>query len=583
MQDEDDLLLGAVEEEAMAQHLGFTDDFDHHQTIGASSSSSVGGSSIHISTAVNGALINNPLSSAPSTNHHHLMLGVPTTTNNGHLPQAPTSSAASHLIPSAASGAFLHPLLGMSLTPLGMHPYVPLPTIPQMPLPNGIPQPLLGLTSPASSQLLSSPVSFGHRVLPPSEEPSEEEQEVYEVYDDDKQDPTEFPTLAQEDVTNEQRLDEILSGLPISEEQERMKYYVAHGVKYPFVAQWRNPLIHSIRENVIVKHVVTFNQYFGVVVIVEPLYVGADKKKKKTTVTDLRRTGFYVHAADLYGMKKKSVIGRLLDDHRKYRQRCILVNETKALYESQDVQMLKTKCEAKIPKINEITNLLSNMTQRLKSSEDPELVTVVNRYESQGGNPPQKINKKLDVAKSLEIDEINERITSLCPPGTGSINDLPTLVRYATTCLKFPFEAKVTSLYSFLNDQQVEFTVLLNSVNYRCKQGIIFKGSILSGRLEPIDQRFKVHVQSDDDDDSDTEDGPANRKKRKMSSHTSLDSFNGQSVKVECSRLRFEDPKSVNFKILLDYQTWFCQSTLLDEKKVDDQWNNLRFYLQFVE
>ena len=30
-------------------------------------------------------------------------------------------------------------------------------------------------------------------------------------------------------------------------------------------------------------------------------------------------------------------------------------------------------------------------------------------------------------------------------------------------------------------------------------------------------------------------------------------------------------------------QTTSAYATLLDEKKVDDQWNNLRFYLQFVE
>ena len=546
--EDDDLLLGAVEEEEMAQQSLFGE-FDS--------------GSNHVVGSVAGS----------SSNHNT----TPIMMNNGH----PQSMLQPNFL--------LSPLLSMSLNP--MHTMNPLygVSIPPIahPLGSNGSLSLLGMLNPlgAPPPPLHTPqqpsVSYGHKVMP-KEEAIEEEQDSYEVYDDDKQEPTEFPTLAQEDVTNEQRLDEILTGLSITEEQERIKYYVQHGVKYTFVAQWRNPLIHSIRENVIVKHVVDFNPYFGIVVIVEPLYLSHDKKKKKSTVDDLRRTGFYVHAVDLYGMKKKSVIGRLLDDHRKYIKRCVLVNQTKECFESNDVLILKTKCETKIPKINEITSLI-NSAVKLKSSDDSDLVTIVNRYESHGGNPPQKLNKKIDVVKALEVEDINERITALCPPGTGCINDLSTLVRYATTCCKFPFDAKVTSLYSFLNDQQVEFTVSVNSVNYRCKQGIIFKATITSGTLSPIDGRFKVHIDNDDDAGSDDDDEPY-RKKRKMSGSTPFDTYTGTTIKVDSSRLRVDDStKSVNLTVLMDYQTWFIHSTLLDEKKIDEQWTNLRFYLQFVD
>jgi len=534
--DDDNLLLGAMEEEAMAQQFG---DFDTHSLVGTNNTNA--GSNGVVPSVV-------PHHHIHPMMHHHLV---------------------NPLLPLSLTPAMMNPLMNVQLHP------------PLLQMPSVVPGMGNGVPSLHHQKLLMNTIASSSM----NDSTFEEDQDTYEVIDDDKQEPTEFPTLAQEDVTNEQRLDEILSGVCIHEEQERMKYYMANGVKYPFVAQWRNPLIHSIRENVIVKHVVDFNPYFGIVVIVEPLYLSNDKKKKKTTVSNLRHTGYYVHAADLYGMKKKSVIGRLLDDHRKYLKRCALVNQTKASLETHDVAVLKTKCEMKIPKINEITNLLTNMTARLKGKEDPELLTVVNRYESQGGNPPQKLNKKIDVSKSLEIDDTNERITSLCPPGTGSINDLPTLVRYATVCCKFPFEAKVTSLYSFLNEQQVEFVVQVNSVNYRCKQGIIFKATVSSGRLEPIDSRFKVHGSNSDlsDEDYSDEEHEPNRKKRKVSNFGNIDSFNTQSIKVDSCRLRFENPKSVNFKVLADYQSWFCNSTLLDEKKIDDQWNNLRFYLQFIE
>ncbi|KAL9651594.1 hypothetical protein ABK040_001539 [Willaertia magna] len=175
-----------------------------------------------------------------------------------------------------------------------------------------------------------------------------------------------------------------------------------------------------------------------------------------------------------------------------------------------------------------------------------------------------------------------------------TFNSLRNIVRYITNACTFPFEAKVTSRYSYLNEQQVEFTILVNSVNYRCKQGIIFKASILSGKLEPIERKFRVSggpsssdngfdEDNDSDDDDDDENTTFRRKKRKMNDHRSFDTYNGQTIKVEACRIILEDTSSVNYRVLSDYQTWFSQSILLDERRLDDQWNSLRFYLQFIE
>ena len=160
--------------------------------------------------------------------------------------------------------------------------------------------------------------------------PDENDGKFY-IEDDDHQDGGKYPSLKEEDISNEARLDELLNNEPLDKQHTIMMNYLREGVYYPFVAQWRNPLISAIKENVIVKSVVQFNPFFGGVVIVEPIYEfddhgnGSDgedfastkrkKKTKKTFVTDLTRTGYYAMVTDLFGLKKKSVIGRILDDH----------------------------------------------------------------------------------------------------------------------------------------------------------------------------------------------------------------------------------------------------------------------------
>ncbi len=74
-------------------------------------------------------------------------------------------------------------------------------------------------------------------------------------------------------------------------------------------------------------------------------------------------------ACDLYGMKKKSLIGRILDDHRKYIKRCVLVNETKAQLEAQDLELVRTECEQKIPNINNLQGVFPNAL-RIRSHDD---------------------------------------------------------------------------------------------------------------------------------------------------------------------------------------------------------------------
>jgi hypothetical protein len=87
-------------------------------------------------------------------------------------------------------------------------------------------------------------------------------------------------------------LDEALADVRFTEERQAIDFFFENKVKYPFVAQWRNPIISSIKENVIVKSVVQFNPYFGVIVVVEPYYelFGSKmtKKRRKMTVKDLK-------------------------------------------------------------------------------------------------------------------------------------------------------------------------------------------------------------------------------------------------------------------------------------------------------
>jgi hypothetical protein len=289
-------------------------------------------------------------------------------------------------------------------------------------------------------------------------------------------------------------------------------------------------------------------------------------------------------ACDLFGLKKKSLIGKVLDDHRKYLKRCVLVNETKAQLEAQDLDYIRGECEQKIPNINNLQGVFPNAL-RIRSIEDINMRQVVNKYQSHGGRPPQRnINKKMDVARTLELPDSNLRITYLCPMHAGCVNDLPNMIRYVTTCCIFPFEGKITARYSYLQEQQIVFTVSIQSVNYRCKQGLLFKGNVTSARIEPMEDKFKVErdIEESESEASDTE---PRRKKRRISEEDiqNIETFNSKEVKIHASKLRVEESDSVNFKVLSDYQTWFCNSLLVDEKKIEEHWNSLRYYLQFIE
>jgi hypothetical protein len=422
----------------------------------------------------------------------------------------------------------------------------------------------------------------------------------YMIEDDDQQDGGEFPSLKDDDVSNETRIDELLNNASVDEQHNIILNYLQKGVYYPFVAQWRNPVVSAIKENVIVKSAVQFNPYFGCVFVVEPLFDFEDsgnssdtedyasskrkKKAKKTHVTDLTSTGYYAMAADLFGLKKKSVIGRILDDHRKFIKRCVLVNYIKCFNEANYLEICRHECESRIPNLSTITEQFPNSI-RLKSSDDEVLKRIVDVYQSHGGRPPQKLNKKIDVNAVSSIDDINKRLSYMCPESSGAINDLPNLVRYVTTSCIFPFEVKITTRYSFLFEQQIQFTLNITSVNYRCKQGVILKGNVVSGQIEPIDVKYMVRSEDDDTDEDYNE--RRIRKKRRLPGNTAVtpyNTYNGKEVKVSASKLILsgDSINEHNQKVLNDYQVWFCHSVLLDEKKLDDQWNNLRYFLQFI-
>lgn len=429
----------------------------------------------------------------------------------------------------------------------------------------------------------------------------------YHIEDDDNQDGGEYLLLKDEEMSNDARLDELLQKVPLNEQQNAMFNYLQKGIYYPFIAQWRNTLVSAIKENVVVKSVAQFNPYFGCVMIVEPLYefedvggssagAGSDteeygkrkKKTKKVSVSDLTSTGYYALAVDLYGLKKKSVIGRILDDHRKFVKRCVLANYIKCCNEINYLEICRHECETRIPNLSSITDAFSN-TARIKSSDDAVLKKIVDIFQSYGGRAPQK-QKKIEVANALTLETSNKRLTFLCPESTGCINDLPSLVKYVTTCMSFPFEAKVTTRYSFLSEQQVEFHVQITSVNYRCKQGVILKGTILSGQLEPLDYKFMVKSDNNGETNlatsSDNNIDPVGKRRRIITNIGTIpfNSFNGREIKVEAAKLKLcGEISEVNQKILSDYQLWFCHGTLLDEKKLDDQWNNLRYFLQFIQ
>lgn len=330
------------------------------------------------------------------------------------------------------------------------------------------------------------------------------------------------------------------------------------------------------------------------------------KKYKKMSVSDLYSTGYYVMATDLYGVKKKSVIGRILDDHRKFVKRCLLVNHIKCVNELSYIDICQRECETKIPNFQSITESFpSNL--KIKSSESETLRKIVDIYQSHGGKAPQKASKKIDVNQVLNQSDENRRITMMCPESTGCVNDLNVLIRYVTSCMTFPFSAKMTCRYSFLNEKQIEFTLNITTVNYRCKQGVIFKGTVTSAQIQPLDYKFIAkggdaldHASGGGDDaldDDDLDDGAQlgedgrPRKRRRITTSSNVgglfqntDMFNGREVKVDASRITLCGQVSAeNYKILTDYQVWFCHSVLVDEKKVDEQWNNLRYYLQFIQ
>jgi hypothetical protein len=304
---------------------------------------------------------------------------------------------------------------------------------------------------------------------------------------------------------------------------------------------------------------------------------------------NIQTSGYYAMACDLFALKKKSLVGKMLDDHRKYLKRCILVNEQKATLETQDLDFIRAECEQKIPNINNIQGVFPNHL-RLRSHEDMTMRQIVNKYQSHGGRPPQKnVHKKMDVGKALELPDSNLRITYLCPMHSGCVNDLANMVRYVQTCTTLPFEGKITTRYSYLQEQQIVFTVSVQSINYRCKQGLLFKGNITAARIEPMEDKFKVERDIDSDSDvSDSEPRKRDsepRKRRRISEeeYQVVETFNSKEVKIHASKLMMEEEKTTNFKVMSDYQSWFCNGVLMDEKKMEEHWSSLRYFLQFIE
>ncbi|KAL0491249.1 ribosome-recycling factor [Acrasis kona] len=407
------------------------------------------------------------------------------------------------------------------------------------------------------------------------EEREDEELGSHVIVEDDKE--------VEDAEWTQDNFEELIQDKVFTEERRAIEQYMENKLKLPVVAQWRNPVLSTVKENVIIKSIVQFNPFTGIVFIVEPLFefYGAKmtKKRRRTVVKDLKSTGYYVPASDLFGMKKKSLIGRVLDAHRQYLRRCTLVNETKAHLEISDLNTVRTECELKIPGVNNIQAPHPNMN-KLRSNDDVNLRLIVNKYQSHGGRPPTKTK----VSKALDSPDSNLRITFCCPMNSGCVNDLATMIRYVTLCCNFPFDAKLVTRYSFLQEQQIELSLSVLAVNYRCKQGVIFKATVTSAKIEPMEDKFKV--ERDVESDSENEDDEKPRKKRRVNEEDvqNIETFNGKEIKVNAHNLKInEEGDSTNVKVMSDYQLWFCHSLLVDERKSDDLWNSLRHYLQFIE